>query len=347
MLPSVNYVPLTHYDNKKTKFSAKGFWCIIVSALLALVCCSLYWKRHDVCMATFCVRPVLACAQNPSCKRFLDCLYNCRIDRSQERRTSAQKYFHTQHPTEKSLCNYHCFEKATSPLAESVLECTGRNTLCLEPAHASDQCASIQGKQVLDFETIAPIFEGSWNKLYTSSWDLWPCQTSYFHAPLRSSHAPLPWMTEWPQSERVWRMDFNWTVEATDDCIREEEQEQSTHYTFRTSSEMHVGDTWDHTQTLGAQPSATLKARTVMWGLEVRENWFMLYYDQSSRLLLVSICVYTPAVASYDQVTMVLQKEDSPSLTDDVAAAMESKAVELLGSKFGRMRRIDECRMKE
>jgi len=105
----------------------------------------LYQKRHDFCTLALCLTPILACARNANCKVFLDCLDACKDENSEERRTSRDYFFHTQHPTEINLCNFQCFDEATHPLAEAVIECTGRNKLCLEQARLSSMCDDSTG----------------------------------------------------------------------------------------------------------------------------------------------------------------------------------------------------------
>lgn len=339
---STDSSPLPRTDDKLALTKRAKLMSFLVPVIIAALGRVLYQKRHDLCTLTFCLTPILACARNADCKVFLDCLDACKDENSAERKTSRDYFFHTQHPAEMNLCNFLCFDKATHPLAEAVIECTGRNKVCLEQARVSDQCAMIQPEHVLDFQQVAPNFEGSWKKLYSSSWDLWPCQKSYFYGPQRDMPKARPWMTKWPQNASVWRMDFSWTVEA---FASHDKVDVAEPYTFEMSSELYPGETWDHNNTGNGVP-ATLKTRAVMWGLETDENWYFLDYDADAQVLLISVCALTPAVSSYDQILLVFQKEGSNVVfTGEMAEALKRKAGDLVGFQFANLRRIEECRM--
>lgn len=149
-------------------------------------------------------------------------------------------------------------------------------------------------------------------------------------------------MTNWPKNASVWRMDFNWTVEA---FASHDKVDVAEPYTFAMSSELYPGETWDHNNTGNVLP-ATIKTRAVMWGLEINENWYFLDYDAEAQVLLISVCGLTPAVSAFDQILLVFQKEGTDvAFTEEMEEALKRKAEDLVGVQFANLRRIDECRM--
>jgi hypothetical protein len=199
----------------------------------------------------------------------------------------------------------------------------------------------------LDSTTIlAKNLNGRWLKVYTTGWDLWPCQWTDFWPPSSSTNSehgtdaaaafgggtpvvdqnqdtssspsplstppppkPEEWMTAWPHDPNVWRMDLYWKHSAT------------ANLTFHMNNEMYLGETWDFTTTTTTTttattntttPSATLKTRAVMWGTEAHENWYLLDYHSEWNMMLVYYCAYTEAVHAFDSMAMVLIKQPPP-----------------------------------
>ena len=92
----------------------------------------------------------------------------------------------------------------------------------------------------------------------------------------------------------------------------------------------------------GPSSKPTGKTRAVMWGTVSHENWYILDFDKEYGYILMNVCAYTPAVRSFDAITMVLVKEES-EFTDKLIEYAEHKAKELLGDKFGSLVRIKKC----
>ena len=241
------------------------------------------------------------------------------------------------------MCRYQCFDLIQTRTAENFLECVGGSG-CLEPTKYSDQCAPIQNQSnsLLPFEAVEDVFVGQWKKLYTTGWDLWPCQTTEFHAPLSDLQEPKAWMAAWPHTPNVYRMDLNWTVLG-----------KSPHheYTFHMSNEIYPNQQWD----FPSQPAiddnkAMLKTRAVMWGTEAHENWYLLDYDAEMRTMMIHFCAYTLAIQGFDAMTMVLRKvvtddEENDPFTHAMADIIERRAMDILGETFGNLQRIEECRL--
>ena len=300
---------------------------------------SLFHNRFQICPLIQCLPALVACVREPECKVALDCMAECNDATSTRRQRSADTFRHVQFPQDPSLCRYQCFDLIQTSTAEDFLECVGGSG-CMEPTKYSDQCAPLQNHSdsLLPFEAVASNFAGQWEKLYTTGWDIWPCQTTEFHAPLSGFPEPKAWMTAWPHTPNVYRMDLNWTVGT------------SPHdYTFHMSNEIYPNQQWD----FPSQPAidkAMLKTRAVMWGTEAHENWYLLDYDAEMRTMIIHFCAYTKDIQGFDAMTMVLRKvvadeeEKEDPFTDKMAEIIEQRAMNILGEKFGHLQRIQECR---
>ena len=318
-----------------------AFYAYIVAPLFYGTALLLYSNRFKICPLIKCVRPLITCVKEPECKAALDCMAECDDADSAKRQQAMEKYRHVQFPEDPSLCRYLCFDQISTRTAEDFLECVGGSG-CVEPTKYSDQCAPIQ--QALPFESVQGVFEGQWIKLYTNGWDIWPCQSTEFHAPRAALPEPKVWMTEWPNQANVWRMDLNWTnisnaASSPDDADQVLEQRT---YTFHMSNEIYPNEQW----AFPSQPDtcqATLKTRAIMWGTEAHENWYILNYDPEMRTMLIHFCAYTLDVEGFDAMTIVLRKVTSDPFTDEMAKQTEQKALELLGDKFGTLTRVGVC----
>ena len=287
----------------------------------------LYSIREKICPIAVCIGPLIASVRNPDDRAMLDCLDECDDKTSDRRNRAALTFKHVQFPQDSSLCRYGCFDLVTTATAERLIECIGGSG-CIAAAEYSDECASIRPEQVLPFDSIPPnVMSGRWIKLYTNSWDTWPCQVCEFHPPRSNTPAPRPWMKHWPNDRNVWRMDMNWTNTLT-------------RHVFSMSNEIYPNESWD----FSTKTKATLKTRAAMWGSEAKENWYLLHYDPETLTMIFNVCAYTAAVQKFDALTMVIRKLNAPGLfTDDMAKEMESKALDMLGPKFGNMVRIPQC----
>ena len=285
--------------------------------------------RANICPLLVCYRELFACIQEPQCLVVTECIKGCDDAHGDLRREARKKFFHVQHPDDPNLCKYGCFDLITEDTAERFIECVGGSgCLDIEPPLYSDTCADIPQDKVMQFSSIPPdIFEGRWKKIFTNSWDIWPCQSTEFFAPHSDQVPPLAWMEEWPSSNTVWRMDLNWTSSASDRI-----------FTMTNELTPDAGWTFDG----GPSSKPTGKTRAVMWGTEAHENWYVLDFDKEHGHILMHVCAYTPAVRSFDAITMVLVKEGA-ELTEELIEHVDQKAKELLGDKFGSLVRIREC----
>jgi hypothetical protein len=287
----------------------------------------LYSKRFHVYPILYCGKHLVACMGEPECKAMLECFQECANVTSERRRVSAITYQYLQFPEDPAVCQYECLLKMTTPISQDVIECIGINE-CMEPSQYSDECASLAQRDILALSSIPKNkLEGKWKKVYTNSWDIWPCQTTEFFSPLSQQPEPRPWMTAWPKDETVWRMDLNWTVHPN----TEEEA------TFHMSNEMTPNEKWDFSS---SRPS--LKTKAIMWGTEAHENWYFLDYDPKGQTILMYVCAYTPALERKDSITMVLMKEGG-SLSDESARVIQEKAFQILGVTFGTLQHIEPC----
>lgn len=323
--------------------SSHVLYAVVIVVPLAI---SLFDNRFQICPLIQCLRPLLACVREPECKFVLDCLVECDDATSMRRQRSADTFRHVQFPQDPSLCRYQCFDMIQTRTAEAFLECVGGGGW-MEPTEYSDQCAPIQNhsNSLLPFEAVADVFVGQWNKLYTTGWDIWPCQTTEFHAPLSSDLLePKAWMSAWPHTPDVYRMDLNWTVGKS----------PQHEYSFHMSSEIYPNQQWDFPSQPGAidNNKAMFKTRAVMWGAEANENWYLLDYDAEMRTMMVHICAYTFDIQGFDAITMVLRKvvtydeeNENDSFTNAMAEIIELRALDILGETFGNYQRIEECRL--
>ena len=286
--------------------------------------------RANICPLLVCYRELFACVQEPKCLDVTECIQNCDDEHGELRRQAREKFSHVQFPQDPNLCKYSCFDLITEDTAERLIECIGGSgCLDIEPPLYSDTCADIPQEKVLPLSSIpSDIFEGRWRKILTNSWDIWPCQSTEFFPPHSNKVSPLPWMEEWPSSDIVWRMDLNWTSPASDRV-------------FTMTNELTPGSSWNFEGE--ANPKPTGRTRAVMWGTEAHENWYMLEFDEQRQYLLMSVCAYTPAVRSFDSITMALVKEGA-DISDELIEQVESRAKTLLGNEFGVLVRIEDCR---
>jgi len=287
--------------------------------------------RANICPLFACVRELAACVQKPTCSAVLDCIKECDDEDGDRRRESREKFAHVQFPADPNLCRYQCFDLIVDDEAERFISCVGGSgCLEIEPAASSDTCAAIPQNNVLPFSAVPQdVFEGRWKKMLSNSWDLWPCQRTEFFAPHNDEVLPLPWMEEWPSNDNVWRMDLNWTVGA------------GTGRTFTMTNELTPGARWNYTGGTSAHPTA--RTRAIMWGTTAHENWYFLDYNEQYHSLLMHVCAYTPAVRSFDAITMVIVKE-GVNITPDLLNYSRERAQEILGTDFGTLQRIEGCK---
>ena len=321
-----------------------------------------YW--YDICPVIKCVPALSKCLKDPLCKQWLDDMAECQNSSSDARKFSKDKFWFVQHPEDPSFCLYNTFDTMESYKAIDLLECIGHSG-CLKPSDYTDQCAVIDKSSILPFDVmltstkaspseVRPLLDGKWNKLYTTGWDIWPCQYTEFQSPQNYRNVESEsWMTNWPSSAEsnndVWRMDLFWK-NSLDGNI-----------TFHMSNEMYPNQYWDFSEEeddVAPEPQpniATLKTRAIMWGTEAHENWYLLDYDNDLQTLLVYYCAHTEAVNRFDSMAMVLQKAsddnlngdgmDNPKvpLTEEERQFIEDKATSILGAKHGKLQRIQEC----
>jgi len=317
-------------------FATYSLYAYAVLPVLLWGTTTIYKNRYKICPIVRCIRPLVACVREPACMSFLDCSTECDKDTSGARMRSKKTFHYVQFPEDPSLCQYQCFDKISTQSGEAFLECVGGSG-CMEPAKYSDQCAPID-KHALPFETIEQVFAGRWTKLYTTGWDIWPCQSTAFHAPRSATPEPKDWMENWPNDPTVWRMDLNWTNTDDNDLPV---------YTFHMSNEIYPNVQWDFSiDQPNTTAKATLSTRAFTWNTEASENWYLLDYNETMRTMLVHYCAYTQAVNRYDSMTMVLRKVGSDEFTNDMAIEIESLAIRLLGGKFGQLQRIQQCKAK-
>ena len=285
--------------------------------------------RANICPLLVCYRELFACIQEPQCLVVTECIKGCDDAHGDLRREAQKKFAHVQHPDGPNLCKYGCFDIITEDTAERFIECVGGSgCLDIEPPLYSDTCAAIPQDKVVPFSSIPPdIFEGRWRKVLTNSWDIWPCQSTEFFPPRSDKVLPLTWMEEWPKSDVVWRMDLNWTTSASNRI-------------FTMTNELTPDEGWDFEGGPTSKPSG--KTRAVMWGTEAHENWYVLDFDKEHGYILMNVCAYTPAVRSFDAITMVLVKEEA-ELTEELIGHVQNKAKGLLGDKFGSLVRMRKC----
>ena len=293
----------------------------------------LYAKRYQICPLVRCIRPLAKCLQEEDCKQWVEQVQECTNPNSKARKRSASVFAHVQHPQDPAFCRYQCFDSLQTTTALDFLECIGSSG-CLEPSPYTDICAPIS--ESLSFDTIQPnVLAGQWKKIYTTGWDIWPCQSTEFQPPGASSPEPESWMTAWPRSAGVWRMDLWW------------KNEKEGKVTFHMTNEMYPKQEWDwssqHQPSTLSSADATLKTRAVMWGTEAHENWYLLDFNESLEMMLIYYCAYTMDIARFDSMAMVLQKKGQPPITTEQAKAVEQRALELLGKTHGRLQRVKEC----
>lgn len=251
----------------------------------------------------------------------LECLQSCDDEHSEKRRQTQAKYQHLQFPQNRALCDYECLGLMSTQTGEDLIECMGTRG-CMAPSDYSDECASIRQEQVLPFSDIAVLLEGRWKKIFTNSWDLWPCQQTQFFPPGVSEPEPTPWMRSWPNEPDVWRMDLSWAFQP------------SGAKRFTMFSELYPNARWNYG---GTTADPTLRTLAHMWGTTAQENWYVLYSDED--MLLMHVCAYTIEVQSFDALTLVFVKEGH-FVSDDMENKIQKTAREILGDKFGTLLRV-------
>uniref|UniRef100_A0A7S4K930 VDE lipocalin domain-containing protein n=1 Tax=Odontella aurita TaxID=265563 RepID=A0A7S4K930_9STRA len=332
----------------------KTFFTVIVAVLLPVFFKALFSARlKKFCPFGLCLGAVVRCTMESRCRTMLECFSECEYPFSEGRNASRAKYYYVQHPDSPALCQYGCMELASTPAAQELLECVGGSG-CMEASEYSDECAPLLGvspddggRRVLPFSAVPDeVWEGRWIKLFTNSWDVWPCQSTEFFPPgggRRRDDSPPPreWMTSWPRSPGVWRMDLNWTTTVARAEKGDEQQEESTRTTtFSMSSEMYPEARWRYAG--GTEADPTLKTIACMWGTEAHENWYLLHYDRKYSWILLHVCAYTSALQSFDALSMVFVKEGG-TMNEDIEASIQAKALQLLGEKFGTLQRVSPC----
>jgi hypothetical protein len=174
-----------------------------------------------------------------------------------------------------------------------------------------------------------------WNKLYTTGWDIWPCQYTDFHTPDSDSVDAEKWMDHWPNHPNTYRMDLYWKNSPTSKLE------------FHMCNEMYINETWLFPDSYNSRDDesrlSTLKTKAVMWGTEAHENWYLLHSDLDLKLLVIYYCAYTDAVQRFDSMTMVLQRDDGPTLTTKQEEEIESIVLSALGEHHSKLQRIESC----
>jgi hypothetical protein len=290
---------------------------------------------YQVCPLLQCAPALIECFQEQACKGWLDDVQECTYDQSEARTIAATTFAHVQYPHDPAFCRYLSFDRLETETALSFLECVGASG-CLEPSPYTDECVARFGAKADLPMPPEDVLAGRWNKLFTTGWDMWPCQWTDFHAPKSDTIQPEQWMTAWPQTDDVWRMDLYWR-NSLDGKV-----------TFHMCNEMYLGETWDFqheskNESLPVTPPSTLKTRAVMWGTEAHENWYLLDYNPEWQTMMLYFCAYTADVVRFDSMTMVLQKEGAEPLSNDQSEMMEELARQLLGEKHGKLQRIPQC----
>jgi len=289
-------------------------------------------KRYEICPLAKCWKPLIKCLSESSCRTWLVDVAQCQKPNSTAMEESAKHYQHVQHPTDPAYCQYESFDRLKTATALDFLECIGRSG-CMAPAKYTDVCVdmTLLGPPLPLDAIPTHILHGKWRKVFTSGWDLWPCQWTEFWAPhtLEEEHPPDSWMTEWPHNPNVWRMDLYW------------KNSNDASFTFHMNNEMYIGETWDFDHPRSAP--ATLRTRAIMWSTEAHENWYLLDWTEEWNTMMIYYCAYTSAVNRYDSMTMVLQREDSPPLNKEQARYYEQLAKDILGDYHGTLQRIRPC----
>lgn len=318
-------------------------------------------RKPQLCPLLQCLPQLISCLFEFECKQWIHQIQECMDPSSDARRISAERFAHVQHPHDAAYCTYQAFDNLTTDTAVTFLECIGKSG-CLERATYSDQCADMQHlKNALPFKTVPfSIWQGKWRKLYSTGWDLWPCQWTVFSPPHHNEDTlqPEDWMMNWPKVDNVWRMDLTWRNSNYhhfhSDVIRSGDEEEGV--TFRMCNEMYPNNTWNFSNHLPSNhfktPKATLKTRAVMWGTEAHENWYLLHYDEDTQIMLIYYCAYTEAVDRFDSIAMVLQKIEQSStrgtsskkLTEEYREKYEQLVKSILGPMHGRLQRISDCK---
>lgn len=338
---------------------------VVIPSILVLY--SKYF--YQICPILICLRPLTKCVKNQECKQILECLSDCENPKSSRRSHSFQKFGHLQNPSNPAYCRYQCLDELQDDSMDDFLNCIGSSP-CLEPANFSDTC--VTPPTALPFEHVEKFIVGSWQKIFTTGWDLWPCQTTWFHAPLPviaealsnridDNHLPFSpppesWMTQWPHTPNVYRMDLFWKTKSN--------------HTFHMSNEMYINSTWKFAANISAtgdrhrdfanvQDSdpiltrATLRTRAIMWGTEAHENWYLLDYDVTSNyaVLIIYYCAYTIPLRAFDSMAMVLYKSlstTSSATTKTIPSEkniqeIHQRACQVLGNQYGKLQRIPDC----
>jgi hypothetical protein len=283
---------------------------------------------NTICPLIKCIRPLTKCLQEPPCNAMLDCMATCGKEDSENRREAAQKFHYVQFPENPALCRYLCFDTIATSTAEDFISCVGGSG-CVEPAAYSDVCPSISS--ALSFKVLAPDLAGRWEKLYTSGWDTWPCQSTEFLPPGTSAPPPEPWMTAWPTDPNVWRMNLQWKTAAN--------------YTISMCNELYANQAWDFSLSQPPTTTATAKTRAVMWGTEAHENWYLLEYNADTKIAIIFYCAYTLDVEGFDAMVMVIRKETSEPFTAEMGQVVERRVKEIMGEKYGVLQRIKSCNL--
>ena len=99
------------------------------------------------------------------------------------------------------------------------------------------------------------VLNGNWRKEFTTGCDLWPCHGQNFGLPDEDEQLPDSWMTEWPHSPNVWRMNLYW------------KNANEASFTFHMNNEMYIGDTWEFDNPRSAP--ATLRTRAIISSREL------------------------------------------------------------------------------
>ena len=309
-----------------------GCWALVLPILIASLFLAFNPDASNlVCNVGYCGSELAACVQDAECGEMLQCIQQCTNANSTARSESARRHAHLQHPTTMLPCIVGCFD-LMNDFGENFMECSGTRCPRDNDVGASDTCAPLAAADVIPFASIPPdALRDVWHKPFTNSWDTWPCQTSTFYQPRASHPPPEAWMREWPTSDRVWRMDHEWSIFRNGTRRRHVARE-----------EIFPSESWG-LYGIDASPTPTFKTRLFMWGKFTEEEWYVVDAADDWSYVVVHVCARTDA--HLDAISMVLTREATPP--EALLATAARRAQEKLGPLHGKLVRIDDsqCRV--
>ena len=90
-------------------------------------------------------------------------------------------------------------------------------------------------------------------------------------------------MREWPTSDRVWRMDHEWSIFRNGTRRRHVARE-----------EIFPSESWG-LYGIDASPTPTFKTRLFMWGKFTEEEWYVVDAADDWSYVVVHVCARTDA----------------------------------------------------